>query len=98
MSDTLSMTFDTDGPGGVPGALRSAAAVYPTVTIPARMALRIARDLEGLAAARCALQTTNLAVDAVQDSVARVERQMRGFGLLMFWLGAGVGALIVVLA
>lgn len=98
MSVVLDMTFDTTGPGGVPGALRSAAAVYPVVTITARVALKVARDLDGLAAARVALQETNDAADRVQDACAKVLRQMRLVSALSFGLGAVVGGVLAVLA
>ncbi len=46
MTDAAVLTFDPDGPAGVSGALRSAAAALDVVPVPAKLALRIARQLD----------------------------------------------------
>lgn len=77
MSGPLVMTFTTQGPGGVPGMLRSQAAVSDVVSVPARTALAIARQIE----AREALYLVTLDLRERADEAAR---------MAMVWCGVAV--------
>lgn len=69
MTGPVMMTFDASGPAGVAGALRSAAASSPQVTLAPLTALRIARQMEAGEALYLALMDLRDRNDAAQRRV-----------------------------
>jgi hypothetical protein len=89
----VALTIDTNGPGGIPGALRSAAATGPDFPMPAALALRIARRLEDQAAqveAAKAITLERFSDEIKAQATARAERLVRLFN----WSTSGAGFLL----
>jgi hypothetical protein len=88
--DDVVMTIDTDGPGGLPGALRTAAACGPVVPISASLALRIAREVEAGAGLAEALRS-RAEVDAMAMATLEEARRTLSLRILrLFLCAAGV--------
>jgi hypothetical protein len=89
MTDAAILSFDPDGPTGVPGALRSAAATLEVVPVPAKLALRIARQLDEAQAQVNAMQL--MTVDRLSsEAMEAIEHKTRltmfvGFGGGFMW-------------
>lgn len=86
------MTIDPNGPGGLPGALRTAAACGAVVPISAALALRIAREVEDAALRIDALKA--MTMDRFRDEI-RAEATARAVILvrLFNWSTTGAGLL-----
>jgi hypothetical protein len=91
MTAPVLLTFDLEGPGGVPGALRTAAATFPEVWVRNDLALRIARDLEAVQAVRDDLAQERAVRAMLQESVLRIASEVERRALWSLVLGLACG-------